>query len=59
MYFPGDPLNDKDFIYRIVPADERERVIGQSVAPADAGEPAFRFDIIIRGRFQTPPDVEP
>lgn len=52
MYFPGEPLNDKDYIYLIVPEADRRRVIGR---PADGG---FRFDIVIRGRFQTPPDAD-
>jgi protocatechuate 3,4-dioxygenase, beta subunit len=57
MYFPGEPLNEQDFIYQIVPDDERERVVARSV-PANAGDRGFRFDVVIRGRFQTPPDVD-
>jgi len=56
MYFPGEPLNERDFIYQSVPDDERERVVARSVSSND-GERAFRFDIVIRGRFRTPPDV--
>jgi protocatechuate 3,4-dioxygenase beta subunit len=56
MYFPGDPLNDKDYIYLIVPEEDRPRVIGQ---PIDGiAEPSFRFDIVLRGRFQTPVDTD-
>jgi protocatechuate 3,4-dioxygenase beta subunit len=57
MYFPGEPLNEKDFIYLIVPEPERPRIIGRPEAAAD-GDPRFTFDIVIRGRFQTPPDVD-
>jgi protocatechuate 3,4-dioxygenase beta subunit len=57
MYFPGEPLNAQDFIHQIVPEHERDRVIGQPATPVD-GERTFRFDIVIRGRFQTPPDVD-
>lgn len=57
MYFPDEPLNEKDFIFLIVPAADRDRVIGQPAA-TDAGDRAFRFDIVIRGRFQTPPDLD-
>jgi protocatechuate 3,4-dioxygenase beta subunit len=57
MYFPGEPLNEKDFIFMIVPAEERDRVIGLT-APAETGDRAFQFDIVIRGRFQTPPDMD-
>ena len=57
MYFPGERLNDEDFIYMIVPEEERDRVIGRP-APAAEGDRAFEFDIVIRGRFQTPPDMD-
>jgi protocatechuate 3,4-dioxygenase beta subunit len=57
MYFPGEPLNEKDFIFMIVPEQERDRVIGRT-APARGGDRAFEFDIVIRGRFQTPPDID-
>ena len=55
MYFPDEPLNEKDFIHQIVPVEERERVLGRPIA-TDADGAAFQFDIVIRGRFQTPPD---
>jgi protocatechuate 3,4-dioxygenase beta subunit len=57
MYFPGEPLNEKDYIYMIIPDDDRNRVIGQPTAAA-AGDRGFRFDIVVRGRCQTPPDVD-
>jgi protocatechuate 3,4-dioxygenase beta subunit len=53
MYFPGDPHNEKDYIFLIVPEEDRDRVIGQP-----AGDHAYRFDIVLRGRFQTPPDAD-
>jgi protocatechuate 3,4-dioxygenase beta subunit len=55
MYFPGDPLNEKDYIFLIVPEDERGRVIGKP-QPLCEGHRAFAFDIVLRGRFQTPPE---
>ena len=57
MYFPDEPLNEKDFIYLIVPPADRSRIIA---APVESGlaERAFTFDIVIRGRFQTPPDAD-
>lgn len=57
MYFPGEALNDKDFIYLIVPESERDRVVGQPAEP-HLGDRGFRFDIVIRGRYQTPPDTD-
>jgi len=57
MYFPGEPLNEKDFIFMIVPEEERDRVIGRP-APDGTGDRGFEFDIVIRGRFQTPPDMD-
>src|SRR5262245_6744545 len=57
MYFPGEALNEKDFIFLVVPPAERSRVIGEPVA-ATSSDRAFNFDIVIRGRFQTPPDAD-
>ncbi|HEV8346913.1 MAG TPA: hypothetical protein VGQ16_10085 [Vicinamibacterales bacterium] len=57
MYFPDEPLNEKDYIFLIVPEADRDRVIGQPAA-SQHGDRAFRFDIVIRGRFQTPPDLD-
>ncbi len=50
MYFPGEALNQRDFIHLYIPEAERPRVIGTRTS---AG---FSFDIVVRGRFQTPPD---
>jgi protocatechuate 3,4-dioxygenase, beta subunit len=57
MYFPGEPLNERDYIFLIVPAADRERVIGVP-ATGSPGERAFQFDIVLRGRSQTPPDLD-
>ena len=57
MYFPGDPLLALDPIFNAVP-DERARQ--RMIAAFDLGltEPAFalgfRFDLVVRGRDQTP-----
>ena len=57
MYFPNEPLNEKDYIFLIVPEADRTRVIGRpsTIEPADV---SFDFDIVVRGRFQTPPDAD-
>ena len=57
MYFPGEPLNETDFIFLIVPQMDRGRVIGEPLT-STSGDRTFRFDIVIRGRFQTPPDAD-
>ena len=57
MYFPDEPLNEKDYIFLIVPAADRDRVIGEPIDPL-RGDRAFRFDIVLRGRYQTPPDLD-
>ena len=57
MYFPGEPLNDKDFIYLMVPAGDRERGTGRPASSTESDR-AFQFDLVIRGRFQTPPDMD-
>jgi protocatechuate 3,4-dioxygenase beta subunit len=57
MYFPEEPLNEKDYIFLIVPKADRDRIIGQTSAPY-LGDRAFRFDIVLRGRYQTPPHMD-
>ena len=57
MYFPGDPLLVHDPIFNAVPDSRaRERMI--STFDLSLTEPAFalgyRFDIVLRGRDQTP-----
>jgi protocatechuate 3,4-dioxygenase beta subunit len=56
MYFPGDPLIPYDPIYRSIPEESRERLM--SSFDLDATVPdwalAYRFDIVLRGRAQTP-----
>ncbi|MBI1873475.1 MAG: hypothetical protein HYS05_06240 [Acidobacteria bacterium] len=59
-FYPGifvSQMNDMDFIHLIIPEADRSRVIGQ---PIDAGHsnPNYRFDIVVRGRFQTPLDSD-
>ena len=56
MYFQGHPLNEKDFIYMIVPEDERGRVVGNP-SGVQHGDPTYEYDIVVRGRHQTPPDL--
>jgi protocatechuate 3,4-dioxygenase beta subunit len=57
MYFPGDPLLALDPIYNSVP-DERARQRLVSVFDIDSTQPeyalGFRFDIVLRGREETP-----
>jgi protocatechuate 3,4-dioxygenase beta subunit len=56
MYFPGDPLFYQDPIYNAVPDGARHRMI----CAFDLSETvpewalAYRFDIVLRGRDQTP-----
>jgi protocatechuate 3,4-dioxygenase beta subunit len=57
VHFPEEPLNLTDFIYLVIPEVGRDRVIGRPMAP-QPGDPTFRFDIVIRGRYQTPPDTD-
>ncbi len=56
MYFPNDPLIPFDPIYDVVPKESRERLI--SSFDMEATVPnwalAYRFDIVLRGRQQTP-----
>ena len=56
MYFPGDPLLDKDPVYLGVPEKNRKALISQF--DQDLTEEGFalgyRFNIILRGRYETP-----
>jgi len=56
MYFPGDPLLDLDPIYQSTPAGVRERLVSRF--SIEATEPSYalgyEFDIVLRGRHQTP-----
>jgi protocatechuate 3,4-dioxygenase beta subunit len=56
MYFPGDPLFGQDPIFNAVPAGARERLVARFDLGATQPEwaLAFRFDIVLRGRDQTP-----
>ena len=56
MYFPGDPLFFQDPIFNSIPAEARERAIaGLDMATAKPEWAlAYRFDIVLRGRHQTP-----
>jgi protocatechuate 3,4-dioxygenase, beta subunit len=62
LYFEGDPLLRHDAIYATIPdAEARDRL----VARLDLGETlpldtiAYRFDIVLRGRRQTPFENKP
>jgi len=61
MYFPGDPLFPFDPIFNSVP-DEQARARMISAFDLDQTIPdwalAYRFDIVLRGRSQTPLDTE-
>ena len=61
MYFPGDYLFPFDPIFNSVP-DEKDRQRMVSTFDLENTVPdwalAFRFDIVLRGREQTPPDLD-
>jgi hypothetical protein len=47
MYFPGEPLNDVDFLLKV--AKPRESVIAESIEPL-SGDPqalAFRWTVVL------------
>ncbi len=56
MYFPGDPLFHQDPIFNAVPAAARHRMISAFDLSATVPEwaLAYEFDIVLRGRDQTP-----
>lgn len=56
MYFPGDPLLDLDPIFQSTPRDARYRLISRFAVEATEASFAlgYVFDIVLRGRLQTP-----
>jgi len=56
MYFPGDPLFYQDPIFNAVPSAARSRMISSFDLSETVPEwaLAYRFDIVLRGRDQTP-----
>ena len=48
MYFPGEPLNQKDPIHMIVPPDQRPAAIAEATADG------LVWNIVMRGRHRTP-----
>lgn len=56
MYFDGDPLFFQDPIFNSIPEEARQLVVARLDLPA--GKPewalAYGFDIVLRGRGQTP-----
>ena len=59
MYFPGDPLLDYDPMYTSIPDDKaRKRLVSTFDWETTIPEQAlgYRFDIVLRGRDETPMD---
>lgn len=61
MYFPGDPLLDLDPIFRATPPSARNRLVSSfDLATTEAGFAlGYRFDIVLRGRDETPMERKP
>lgn len=59
MYFPGDPLLSVDPIFNgVADAEARDRLVCKLDWTSSVPEHAlaYRFDIVLRGRKQTPPE---
>ncbi len=62
MYFPGDPLLAFDPIYNSIPDEAaRQRLIASFDWEHTVPEVAlgYRFDLVVRGRFETPAERQP
>jgi protocatechuate 3,4-dioxygenase beta subunit len=61
MYFPDDPLFFQDPIYNSVPEHARSRMVSSydHDVTQDTWALGFRFDIVLRGRDETPFESEP
>jgi protocatechuate 3,4-dioxygenase beta subunit len=61
MYFPDDPLLELDPIANAIPMPYRQRLVARwdldTTVPSWAL--GYRFDVVLRGRDATPPDVSP
>lgn len=60
MYFPGDPLMEYDPIFHSIPDEAaRNRLISRYDPSLSVAEWAlgYRFDIVLRGRLQTPTGI--
>jgi protocatechuate 3,4-dioxygenase beta subunit len=60
MYFPGDPLMEFDPIFHSIPDEAaRNRLISRYDPSLSVAEWAlgYRFDIVLRGRLQTPTGI--
>ena len=57
LFFPGDPLLAQDPIFMSVPSQARDRLVARLAM--DIGQQGFAlgyaFDIVLRGRLETPP----
>jgi len=59
MYFPGEPLNDVDPILNgIEDLDARASLIAREGPAAADGSRSYAFDIVLRGKLETPFMVE-
>ena len=61
MYFPDDPLFFQDPIYNSVPEHARSRMVSSydHEVTEETWALGFRFDIVLRGRDETPFESEP
>lgn len=61
MYFPDDPLFFQDPIYNSVPEHARSRMVSSydHECTEETWALGFRFDIVLRGRDETPFESEP
>ena len=60
MYFPGDPLLERDAIFMSLPSQRARRLLVSHFDP-ELGEPGaalgYRFDIALRGREEIPQEA--
>jgi protocatechuate 3,4-dioxygenase alpha subunit len=48
LYFPDEPLNDRDGVLQLVPESRRHTLIAIALSP-----PEYRFDVIVQGVGET------
>tara|TARA_A100001037_G_scaffold306130_1_gene349426 strand:+ start:7300 stop:8055 length:756 start_codon:yes stop_codon:yes gene_type:complete len=54
MYFPGERMNRKDFMFNALPSDKARRALTGKASKGQRGTTTYTFDMILRGSQETP-----
>lgn len=54
MYFPGERLNRRDFMFNALPDDRARRALTGKASRGPRGATTYTFDMVLRGARETP-----